>query len=425
MTNLTSFRTSLRWFLLGTSLVIILLYTLFLGQFFAQGLVASNSVELSLIAKEYEARLQIDPGAPPPEFLNILIYTNWADVPEPYQSTYSLVKLSEDKLEVKAIESDEGAEDYSPDVYFLFPHKLQNGEWLYVTRLLPAGSIDEGLRDEFNTVGIFVRFTIAIVILLIVMLLTQLFYRHINRRITQLEEWTDTVTLENLPESPPDMGFKEFTQISDRLYGAYKQLKEITRREKEFLSHASHELRTPIAVIRNNLELIKRNELPDELINPIERINRASGVMQSLTETLLLLSKGSKMEIPRTDVDVSELLKSQILTHEYLLKDKDVRVETDIPEKSDLVNIELTALGIVTANLLRNAYQHTYNGIVQIHLKGKEIIISNKSETENAEDDESDNYNIGLKLCRQICESFGWKLLMEPMDNGMQVRLNF
>jgi signal transduction histidine kinase len=423
MKSLKSLRTSLRWFLLGTSVFIILIYTLFLGEFFSEGLRTANTVELSLFAREYEGRLKVDPAAPPPVSLNVSAYTDWSEVPLPWQGNLQPTDLANRDLEIKIVQHDSTQAGFSPDVYFLFPYQLENGQWLYVTRHLPAGSIDEALQDEFNQTSIYVKLTIAITILLLVMIFTQLFYRAISKRILQLLDWTETLSLENVSESSPDMGFDEFNNLSQRLHGAYIQLEELTRREKDFLNHASHELRTPIAVIRNNMELIKRNEIPYCLINPVERINRASDIMQSLTETLLLLSKGSKMEIPKTDVNISEMLNIQIDAHEYLLKDKNVIVEAELSEDPVNVRIEKTVLGIVTANLLRNAYQHTYSGIVKIHVNGKEISIFNKSDTEDLERNDSSNYQIGLKLCHEICESFGWDLYMQPNENGMQVRL--
>ena len=420
-----SFRSSLRWFLFGTSIVIILLYTLLLGQFFAQGLRTATEVELSLLARDYETRLKNDPSALPSPSLNINYYLNWQDIPEPFQSHLSQDDLMEDEMEVVFGKAVEVQGESARELFFILPYRLYDGRMFYITRYLPAERLELDIMREFDPFYIFLRFTVGIVILLVVILATQLFYRYLNRRMNQLTDWTQDISLENLAEMAPDMGFQEFTDISGRLHEAYNQLKRVTKREKDFLNHASHELRTPIAVMRNNIELIQRNELPDELKNPIERIERAAHIMQSLTETLLWLSKGKNMQLSKKELDISQLLNEQIEVHRYLLREKDVEVKADLPEGGEKILIEVTPLAIVTANLIRNAFQHTYTGRVMVKCDSESITICNKSEQPGGNGNETDNYQIGLKLCQEICEALDWDLLMQPRQDEMNVILTF
>ncbi len=97
-------------------------------------------------------------------------------------------------------------------------------------------------------------------------------------------------------------------------------------REQEFLSYASHELRTPIAVTRTNSELLSKmmtvNNSPEKQIEVVERIKRASITMTDLTETLLWLNRSEGKSLVTENVQLGELTEQLVHDLDYLLEGK-------------------------------------------------------------------------------------------------------
>ncbi|MCG0733377.1 Two-component system: histidine protein kinase, sensor protein [Lactiplantibacillus plantarum] len=82
--------------------------------------------------------------------------------------------------------------------------------------------------------------------------------------------------------------------------------------ERQFISDASHELRTPIAAIRGNLSLIKRrgDAHPEVIPESLQFIDEESLRMQHLIENLLHLSRADRAKLVLTDQDLSLLMLS-------------------------------------------------------------------------------------------------------------------
>lgn len=179
------------------------------------------------------------------------------------------------------------------------------------------------------------------------------------------------------------------------------------RVEREFLRNASHELRTPIAVIRANVELLKRNPNLDYKIAQIARIERASDNMQLLTETLLWLRRDNKCLPELVDVCTKTMVDDSIEDFSYLLKDKKVIVKTEYISKISHVKLPLVLFQIVINNLIRNAFQYTQDGEVIIRVTDSHFVINNTYSHSDASREEQ-GFGLGLVLVRQICQRMHW-----------------
>lgn len=113
------------------------------------------------------------------------------------------------------------------------------------------------------------------------------------------------------PTEPVEIGqlAKDFNQLlsaqNDRL-----------RRERQFISDASHELRTPIATIRGNLKLIERHSAkhPEVIPESLGFIDQESLRMQHLIENLLHLSRADRANVTLHPLDVATLARG-VVTH--------------------------------------------------------------------------------------------------------------
>lgn len=113
----------------------------------------------------------------------------------------------------------------------------------------------------------------------------------------------DQPTLE-VPQSPQEI--HELGNAFNELLTAQNQR---LQREKDFVSNASHELRTPIAAVRGNINLIKRHgdKHPEVIPESLDFIDEESLRMQNLIENLLHLSRADRAKVILQDENLSEI----------------------------------------------------------------------------------------------------------------------
>ena len=142
-------------------------------------------------------------------------------------------------------------------------------------------------------------------------------------------------------------------------------LRETDRRKDEFLATLSHELRNPLAPIRNALELLRR--APEN----VELAKRAVAVMDRqlhqlvrLTDDLLDVSRITRNRIElRTDrIDLRTVLHAAIETTQPLIDAADHIVSVDLPETPLWIHADFTRVAQAFANLLHNAAKYTDRG---------------------------------------------------------------
>lgn len=139
----------------------------------------------------------------------------------------------------------------------------------------------------------------------------------------------DQPTLE-VPNSPQEI--KELGEAFNELLQTQNQR---LQREKDFVSNASHELKTPIAAIRGNINLIKRHgdKHPDVIPESLGFIDEESLRMQNLITNLLHLSRADRADLVLEDVDLSKITQKigqqyqKTITHDLKLKiDPDLHI---------------------------------------------------------------------------------------------------
>ncbi|MGD7019395.1 sensor histidine kinase [Levilactobacillus sp. LN180102] len=129
------------------------------------------------------------------------------------------------------------------------------------------------------------------------------------------------------------------------------------QRERQFISDASHELRTPIATIRGNLKLIERRgkQHPEIIPESLGFIDQESLRMQHLIENLLHLSRADRAEISLHPVDIDPLVQSVIAHYQPLI---DQPITYDGPATPTMVLADTDILHQVLTALLDSAHKY-------------------------------------------------------------------
>jgi signal transduction histidine kinase len=159
-------------------------------------------------------------------------------------------------------------------------------------------------------------------------------------------------------------------------------LREADRRKDEFLATLSHELRNPLAPIRNALELMRRAgrdaALTDRALAIMERQVQQ---LVRLTDDLLDVSRitRNRIELRRDRIDLRTVVCSAIETIEPLSNAAGHAVAMDLPQCALWVHADFTRLAQAFANLLNNAVKYTDRGgriAVSASIEGGEAVVA-------------------------------------------------
>lgn len=254
----------------------------------------------------------------------------------------------------------------------------------------------------------------------------------IAKPIESLKVWAKSLDQDNIKKQLPDFTYNELNILASIIQTSLMSTHKSLDREQRFLSYASHELRTPISVIRSNVDLIKRlsemNPLTNKQQLTLQRIERAGLTMSDLTDTLLWLSRTGDQqdqEVVLEPVNLHEKINLLCDELNYLLNSKDVEVTIKNEEHTqNSVEIAAIACHIVLTNLVRNAYQHTQQGNVHISLSGSRVTIINTNEEANSQKAEL-GYGLGLQLSEKIIKHQGWFYEIENTEDYYRVTVDF
>ncbi|HEU4620770.1 MAG TPA: PAS domain S-box protein [Burkholderiaceae bacterium] len=142
-------------------------------------------------------------------------------------------------------------------------------------------------------------------------------------------------------------------------------LRQVDRRKDEFLATLAHELRNPLAPIRNGLQVLRLAEHdPHAIRQAREMMDRQLGHMVRLIDDLLDLSRisGGKVELRRARIDIADIVRNAVETSRPLIEAGQHALEVVLPTEPLIVDADLTRLAQIFSNLLNNAAKYTSSG---------------------------------------------------------------
>ena len=144
-----------------------------------------------------------------------------------------------------------------------------------------------------------------------------------------------------------------------------QQLKQADRHKDEFLAMLAHELRNPLAPIRNAVQIMQRKCLEDpQLVWTREVIERQLASLTRLVDDLLDVSRitRGKINVSRDPLELGAVLAGAIETVQPLIAERKHHLEVDIPDPGVTLEGDLTRLTQVVGNILANAAKYTEDG---------------------------------------------------------------
>jgi signal transduction histidine kinase/ActR/RegA family two-component response regulator len=167
---------------------------------------------------------------------------------------------------------------------------------------------------------------------------------------------------------------------------AEESLKEAGRRKDEFLAMLAHELRNPLAPIRNAVEVMKLMGPPEPRLQRVrEMIDRQVAHMARLVDDLLDVSRitRGKILLRKEKIDLVPLVRAAVEDHRSLLENTGLTFQLQVPDQALWTEGDPTRLAQVVGNLLHNANKFTdAGGAVVVRLtvdpEGRAAVLSVK-----------------------------------------------
>jgi signal transduction histidine kinase len=172
----------------------------------------------------------------------------------------------------------------------------------------------------------------------------------------------------------------EFRQLNEVLLHMSKKISNNYFNLKEFTENASHEIQTPLAIIKSKLELlIQSHPLTNEQMKLVHSMYNSVSRLSKLNTNLVLLSKIENSQFHElSKVNLSEIIESVLLNLDDLIIQKELVIHKDFPEQSVEIVMNPTLADVLIINLISNAVKHNIkNGQLNISLTGKSLEISN------------------------------------------------
>lgn len=407
---------SLRWQItfvfVALSLILVMGYSSLSADFFVQGMDNMMSAKMEEAAIDYRKQPSRDL---PTRHYGYEIHDRLETLPMPLREPNG-DQIEPENLYVQRLEGERG-------LWFLLRYDDEQGS-IYVVNQISRETVSRMTRRNGDRNRLQLAF-ISLGSALLLAIIIWWFVRRVFYPVAKLRSWTGELTPENLQEPRPGFSYTELNELADIIRNSMLTVNESLERERKFLRHTSHELRTPIATIQNNLELLKKlkslndDNAEEKTAQAMARIERASATMKILSETLLWLHRQDTESLPTKDIELDQLVQQLIAEAQHLINHKGVKLTTAL--ESTTVNASEAALSIVLGNLIRNAFQHTFEGHVEIIQQGGEVLIVN----EDTGAEESDlGFGLGLQLTEALCQRLGWAYRNERTENGHRARVS-
>ena len=214
-----------------------------------------------------------------------------------------------------------------------------------------------------------------------------------------------------------------------------KPITETFEKQKQFISDASHELKTPVSIIEVNAEMAERKLGESKYLKYIQSETES---MNNLINSLLILTKTENVDNTKyyEIFNLSKELEQEILTFESMMNEKNIRINTKIMENIEVNGIKEDFKHILSI-LLDNAIKHTNQGgkvEVELSKEKSEIILQVKNEGEPIPKEEQDKiferfyrvdksrnrdegrYGLGLAIAKAIVKKYKGRIEVDCKD---------
>ncbi len=366
--------------------------------------------------------------------------TMWADAQrakllinsfkEPQNVVISLDSLSSIKIDTTGgkgngylnifkIDAEDGEQiEYRAFRYF-YPSKGTN---YLITIVKPKLEEDDLIENLLDTLFITIGFLI-IAFFVLNWILSRTLWKPFNKTIKELEHFE---LKKGTSFHFQSTSTSEFKKLNSSLEKMLEKIKRDFIVQKEFTENASHEIQTPLAVIKARIDLLLQSpNLKENEMNQMQAIENAVNKLSSLNRALLLLTKIDNNQFKETEpVDMKEVMEKTLLIYSDSFETKKIAL-TKTYGSGLKINMNPVLADILVGNLIQNAIRHNFEGgkiEIDVNANGFSILNTGKPlnigaseifERFKKNDASKESLGLGLSIVKSIAEVSGLKIKYE------------
>lgn len=219
-----------------------------------------------------------------------------------------------------------------------------------------------------------------------------------------------------------EQDIQEFEELRQALEVMTRRLANDYKELKEYTDHTTHELQTPLAVIKSKTDLLIQSErLGAEEMKCLEAINTSVNQLSRLNSTLALLTRiENKQFTEKEEIDLAGLLERHLDLLEEPIGLRKIRVEKQFHQEGLVVLMDQGLADLLIANLLKNAIVHNKEGgIILLETGPGRLSIQNEGPPLAFKQEDlftrfvrdtrrSGNFGLGLSLVKKVCETYNF-----------------
>jgi len=235
----------------------------------------------------------------------------------------------------------------------------------------------------------------------------------------------------------PQTSTTEFKELNVFLSKMTDKAMEDYAAVKEFSENASHELQTPLAVIRSKIELLSETNIDGVQAALIGDMQNAIEKLSHINRSLILLTKLENQEFKATEsLKFCRVTKDVIATYEDWIAMREINLSTSL-DKTIPLTIHPALAEMLISNLLSNAIRHNHDGgQINVLLTSREFCISNTGlppqgptcelfQRFKKSNQSNDSIGLGLAIVKQICEVNNFAIDYTYADGWHRIHVNF
>lgn len=266
----------------------------------------------------------------------------------------------------------------------------------------------------------------VLLVIVIVSALTWLATERIWRQVSTLAQWVgnwkegdaDLAALQpdRLRQSDNDVATlaRGFHNFASRIAG-------YNERERNFTRDASHELRSPLTVIKMSTDMLSDEAgLSDFGKRSVQRIRRATREMEALVEALLILAREADNGQGEQDFIVNDVLRDELANAREMLHGHPVELQLEEPAAFALHGSP-RVFAVLCWQLIRHASQYTGQGTVQVIVQPGMVSVSATTGGEHDPPPAPGQRGFEYAIAQRISERFGWPMSLHVQAGNRYV----
>lgn len=240
------------------------------------------------------------------------------------------------------------------------------------------------------------------------------------------------------PLDLPETDIVEFKQLN-RVFGQMtKKMRADYLNLKEYNENASHEIQTPLAVIRSKIELLMQDKnLKKDNLNLIKSISDATTRLFKLNQGLLLISKIENQYFhEKKKISLKGIIDTCLDNYREIMEIKGIKVQVEASEPG-MVEMNEVLAEVLVSNLLSNAVRYNIDhGFIKCHIDNQYLTVTNSGMPTTTDpellfrrfhkgSDNPQSVGLGLSIVKKITDNYKMQISYSCTGNIHEMKLNY